>query len=223
MPSTRKAAFSATKILLPLDFTATSETALEAATGLAKQFHAGIHLVHIVPQIPDFTGTDFFPATAVLVEQREVSEQKLRTIQERLARQGVATSFSIEMGNEVVGTLMRVLKEQEADMIVISTHGLSGWQPLILGSIAEHVIKQVDCTLLLLQSAHPVVPASEPTDGARIESFVPQSEQGNRITTGITASETPAQRHLNEVAGDLAEQGAQTEQRFDESHSQFTK
>jgi nucleotide-binding universal stress UspA family protein len=139
-------------ILLPIDFSPSSETALEAATGLAQQFHAGIHLVHIIQEIPDFSGSDFFPETAVLQERREAIEQQLRACQEQLMLKGVQTSFSIETGNDIVGNLLRVIKLEKADMVVISTHGLSGWRPLILGSIAEQVIKQVDCTLLLLQS-----------------------------------------------------------------------
>jgi nucleotide-binding universal stress UspA family protein len=40
-------------------------------------------------------------------------------------------------------------------MVVISTHGISGWHPLVFGSIAEKVIKLVQCPLLLLRSAKP--------------------------------------------------------------------
>jgi nucleotide-binding universal stress UspA family protein len=147
-----KAAFSAKKILLPIDFSLSSEAALEAATGLAEQFHAGIHLVHIIPEIPDFNGSDFFPETAVLQERRETIEEKLDARKEQLMLKGVAASFSIETGNDIVGSLMRVIKREKTDMVVISTHGMSGWHPLVFGSIAEQVIKQVNCTLLLLQS-----------------------------------------------------------------------
>jgi len=40
-------------------------------------------------------------------------------------------------------------------MVVISTHGISGWHPLVFGSIAEKVVKLVQCPLLLLRSAKP--------------------------------------------------------------------
>ena len=41
------------------------------------------------------------------------------------------------------------------DMVIISTHGISGWHPLVFGSIAEKVVKLVQCPLLLLRSAKP--------------------------------------------------------------------
>jgi nucleotide-binding universal stress UspA family protein len=104
MSDTHKAAFSATKILLPMDFSSSSEAALEAATGLAQQFHAALHLVHIIPEVPDFNGSDFFPETAVLQERRQTIEQKLGACKEQLTLKGVHTSFSIETGTILLAT-----------------------------------------------------------------------------------------------------------------------
>jgi hypothetical protein len=80
-----------------------------------------------------------------------------------LTKDTVPASFCIEEGNDIVGILMRVIKRENTDMLVISTHGMSGWHPLIFGSIAEQVIKQVNCSLLLLQSGRPVFAAKEHT------------------------------------------------------------
>ena len=176
MPDTHKPAFSVTMILLPIDFSPMSEAALEAATGLAQQFHAGIHLVHIIPETPDFNGSDFFPETSVLQERKETIEEKLDARKEQLTIKGVPTSFSIETGNDIVGSLMRVIKRENADMVVISTHGLSGWRPLILGSIAEQVIKQVNCTLLLLKSDQHGSAAEEPAIASLGRLLCPTSE-----------------------------------------------
>ena len=155
MPSFQKTAFSATKILLPIDFSSMSEAALEAATGIAQQFHASIHLVHIVPEIPDFNGADFFPETTVLEERKETIEERLADRQDKLTLKGISTTVGVERGNDIVGTLMRVIKQEHIDMVVISTHGISGWHPLVFGSIAEKVVKLVQCPLLLLRSAKP--------------------------------------------------------------------
>jgi len=220
--NTHKAAFTATKILLPIDFSPSSEAAVEAATGFAQQFHAGIHLVHIIPEIPDFSGADFFPETAVLQERKETIEQKLDACRERLAQKGVPASFSIELGNDIVGSLMRVIKREHSDMVVISTHGMSGWHPLIFGSIAEHMIKQVYCTLLLLQSDRGFA-AEESAIQIPEKTLVPHIADMGHIESAFRKEATPAQRRLDRVADDLAEQGSKTEQRYDQSHSLFTK
>jgi nucleotide-binding universal stress UspA family protein len=222
MSDTHKAAFSATKILLPIDFSPSSEAAIEAATGFAQRFHASIHLVHIIPEIPDFNGSDFFPETAVLQERKETIEQKLDACRERLVQKGVPASFNIELGNDIVGSLMRVIKREHSDMVVISTHGMSGWHPLIFGSIAEHMIKQVNCTLLLLQSDCGFA-AEEPAIQILENTFVPQIPDTGHLEPTVREAATPAQRRLDRVADDLAEQGSRTEQRYDQSHSLFTK
>ena len=223
MSNAHKAAFSAKKILLPIDFSPSSEAALEAATGLAEQFHAGIHLVHIIPEIPDFNGSDFFPETAVLQERRETIEEKLDARKEQLMLKGVAASFSIETGNDIVGSLMRVIKREKTDMVVISTHGMSGWHPLVFGSIAEQVIKQVNCTLLLLQSNHRASTAEEPAIEVGEDSFVPQVSETVRLESTLPEPRTLSQKRLDRVADDLAQRGGQAEQQYDQDHSLFTK
>ncbi len=50
---------------------------------------------------------------------------------------------------------MLVIEREHIDMVVLSTHGISGWRPLVFGSIAEKVVKQVQCPLLLLRSVEP--------------------------------------------------------------------
>ena len=223
MLNTHKAAFSATKILLPIDFNPSSEAAMEAATGLAQQFHAGVHLVHIIPEAPDFNGSDFFPTTAVLLERRETIEQGLVACVEQLRRKGVQASFSIETGNDIVKSLMCVIKRENTDMVVISTHGMSGWHPLIFGSIAEQVIKQVNCTLLLLQSDRHGAVAEEHAIEVSESSFVPNVvETGHLGSTGPESRTLPRKR-LDRVADDLAERGGRTEQQYDQAHSLFTK
>ena len=223
MTSTNNAAFSATKILLPIDFSASSEAAVEAGTGLAKQFHASVHLVHIIPEIPDFNGSDFFPETAVLQERKETIEQRLDIYKAQLGAQGVPTTVSIETGNDIVGNLMIVLKREKADMIVISTHGLTGWRPVILGSIAEQVIKLANCTLLLLHSVQHLSTPEEPAIDVWEDLFVASAVEVNHPASSAQTPVPSAQRQLDRFADELAKKGEKTEQRYDATLSIFTK
>ena len=72
-----------------------------------------------------------------------------------LAARGVKSTSSVEVGNDIAGNIMEVVEREHIDMVVISTHGISGWHPLVFGSIAEKVVKLVQCPLLLLRSAKP--------------------------------------------------------------------
>ena len=150
-----------TKILLPTDFSPSSISAFDMAVDLAKHYRAKLHLVHIIPTIPDFNGADFFPETSVLEEQKDRIDQRLRACQLSMLAQGADGSYTIETGNDVVGNIMRVIKRDAIDMLVISTHGMSGWRPVVFGSITEKVIRLVQCPLLLLQTPKPVEGSTE--------------------------------------------------------------
>jgi nucleotide-binding universal stress UspA family protein len=146
------------KILVPLDFSPSSNAALEMATDLARHFHAALHLVHVVPMLPLNTeaefdsGVKFFGDAAVLQSLKTNTEHQLAPCLAALSSSGVEAGSSIEVGNDVAGNIMIVIEREHVDMVVISTHGISGWHPLIFGSVAEKVVKLVKCPLLLLRS-----------------------------------------------------------------------
>ncbi len=144
-----------TKILLPIDFSPSSQAALELAADLAHHFHAKLHLVHVVPFFPTTTLPDFVPEASFLNEESASAEQHLAKCHKALAARGIEATSSVEVGNDIAGNIMEVVEREHIDMVVISTHGISGWHPLVFGSIAEKVVKLVQCPLLLLRSPKP--------------------------------------------------------------------
>jgi nucleotide-binding universal stress UspA family protein len=144
--------FHPTKILLPIDFSSSSYAALETGMELARQFQAELYLVHIIPMLPIVTGAEFFEENAVLQRTRDHAEQQLAARVASLTSQGIQARSHIEVGNDVAGNIMMVIERESIDLIVISAHGMSGWHPMIIGSIAEKVVKLVQCPLLLLRS-----------------------------------------------------------------------
>jgi len=156
MPETLASQFNPTKILVPIDFSPSSEAALRAAMGLAEQFHAEIYLLHAIPMLAITTGmefpTTFYPAEEFLEGAREQAKRKLQETVSLLSGAGIEANYSIEVGSDVVGSILMVMHREQTDLIVISTHGMSGWRPIVFGSIAEKVVKLVEGPLLLLRS-----------------------------------------------------------------------
>jgi nucleotide-binding universal stress UspA family protein len=150
-----------TRILLPVDFSPSSDAALEMAADLAQHFHAELILVNVLPFFPASTLPDFVPEESFLHEARARSELRLNKAMLSLSIRGVSARFAIEVGNDVPGSIMEVIDREHINMVVISTHGISGWHPLIFGSIAEKVIKLVQCPLLLLRSIKPDIDRKE--------------------------------------------------------------
>lgn len=144
-----------TKILLPIDFSPSSQAALEMAADLAQHFHAELYLVNVIPFFPTTTLPDLIPETEFIQETRTFAERHLAKCHAALAARGIKSTSSVEIGNDIAGNIMEVVEREHIDMVVISTHGISGWHPLVFGSIAEKIVKLVQCPLLLLRSAKP--------------------------------------------------------------------
>jgi nucleotide-binding universal stress UspA family protein len=144
-----------TKILLPIDFSPSSQAALEMAADLAQHFHAELHLVNVIPFFPATTLPDFVSQESFLDEARSRTMHHLTKCHKALAERGVKSTSTVEVGNDIAGNIMEVVDREHIDMLVISTHGVSGWHPLVFGSIAEKVLKLAQCPLLLLRSAKP--------------------------------------------------------------------
>ena len=153
-----------TKILLPIDFSPSSQAALETAADLALHFHAELFLVNVVPIFSAFTSEYAAPQMQFQQEEKTRAEQRLAKARTVLAAKGLKAGSSVEVANDIAGCIMEVAEREHVDFVVISTHGLSGWHPLVFGSIAEKVIKLVQCPLLLLHSAKQESDVKTPSD-----------------------------------------------------------
>lgn len=153
-----------TKILVPIDFSPSSHAALESAADLADHFAASIHLVHVVPMFPTTTLPDFFPETKFTEQATQEAERHFAAASADLAGKGIKVTSSVETGDDVASSILEAVERENADMVVISTHGLTGWHPLVFGSIAEKVMKLVACPVLLLRTPKPVSSAKVTSD-----------------------------------------------------------
>jgi nucleotide-binding universal stress UspA family protein len=99
---------------------------------------------------------DFIPETKFTEEATKEAERHFAAVVADLSGKGVKVSSSVETGDDVASSIMEAVESEKADMVVISTHGLTGWHPLFFGSIAEKVLKLVSCPVLLLRTPKPV-------------------------------------------------------------------
>jgi len=168
MSETPGSTFHPKKILVPMDFSASSIAALATASEMAQQFHAELYLLHVIPMLPIVTGmefpTAFYPRQEFLADAEADAATRFTGFVNNLAGQGVEASSSVEVGNDVVGNVLMVLEREHADLLVISTHGMSGWRPVVFGSIAEKVVKLAECPVLLFRTTKTLV---EPKPGVK--------------------------------------------------------
>jgi len=141
------------KIFCPTDFSKPSYEALKTANELALHFSAELTLIHVVSPIPTVPASPAPKGFNFLSYQQEIeaSAKKLleQVTQEKISRE-IKSRIMVIQGNPA-DEIVRMAAVGNADMIVIATHGLTGWRKFIFGSIAEKVIRLAPCPVLSIQ------------------------------------------------------------------------
>ena len=130
---------SITNILVPTDFSEHADRALSAAASLARVFGAKLHVVHVAPLVPYF-GPPFASGQAFASDLMEVSRKSFDAYMGKLHERGVEAAGTLADGIAYV-EINRVAKDIGADLIVMGTHGRTGVDHLLLGSVAERIVR----------------------------------------------------------------------------------
>ena len=140
-------------ILAAVDFSPHSEIVLDAAVTLAKRFGAKVRLVHAydIP-IPLVSPYEVAIPEPYLEETRRVAAEKLATLVDRVAAQGVAVD-SVLTEVPAASAIVRAAEESKVDLLVIGTHGHTGLKHLLLGSVAERTVRSAGCSVFVAKGA----------------------------------------------------------------------
>lgn len=138
------------KILVSLDGSTLAEAALPHAEALAKSEGAEI----IILRVPNLPAADLFaryPAMAnKIVEDMEIeTDQYLQEEVNKLSKEGVKVSGLLREG-PVPDTILAVAEEKQADLIAMSTHGRTGVQRWLLGSVADKIVHHAHIPVMLI-------------------------------------------------------------------------
>jgi nucleotide-binding universal stress UspA family protein len=143
------------RILVPTDFGKSSENALSYAVAFARKFGAEVLLVHVVQDLSAFIPEAIF-ATPPPVPPVEQFIAAARAAVERvvggLAADGVTLHAEVGVGPPA-DEIVRLAKEKEVDLVVMGTHGHTGLTRMMLGSVAEKVVRRAPCPVLTVR--HP--------------------------------------------------------------------
>lgn len=140
------------RILCALDFSAPSEAALKAAEQLALRFDAELVVAHVVEPVLAPAAFGPLPTTVaqVRVEAEDAAKDRLREIVAGLSARGVRATSVLESG-PAADTLVEIVRARGVDLVVIATHGLTGLEHALLGSVAERVVRLCPCPVLTIK------------------------------------------------------------------------
>lgn len=142
------------KILCPVDFSECSDHALKYATAFAQMYSSRLSLLHVVemPFLPAYSMAGipdiYFPVDEV---QKQCAD-KMNKLVEKLSDGDLDVHGDVQVGSPFLEIIKRA-KEEESDLIVLGTHGRSGLKHMIIGSVAEKVVRKAPCPVLSVK--HP--------------------------------------------------------------------
>jgi universal stress protein A len=139
------------KIILATDFSDASKEASNHALLLAQTHNAELKALHVFDKTAwNIPSHDYLAIDEVVAGIEEARQQGKDTLKELAKSFGlkVETIFAEgDPGHEII----RVAEEENADLIVLGTHGHKGWKRFTLGSVAELVIKHAPCAVLTIK------------------------------------------------------------------------
>lgn len=147
-----------TKILVPIDFTTHAAEAVRRAVELARHYGAGVTLCYV------YEPADYPLPSGYIVYTPEQLERVTQEIQKRLeaarkdaeAVSGGAVPISTRLlqGSAAL-SIIDLASDEKFDLIVMGTHGRTGVGRLLMGSVAEKVVRAAPCSVLTVKAAEP--------------------------------------------------------------------
>lgn len=138
-------------ILCAVDFSEFSLRAFRYAVGIARHFRSRLmlqHTVHVSPAL-FLEGTDMTVARDTIQAARHEAEKTLRRLVDQSGAEPSEVFLLVNEG-DIRDRILETIAEQKIDLLVMGTHGHKGFNRLVLGSIAEHMVHEAICPVLVV-------------------------------------------------------------------------
>jgi nucleotide-binding universal stress UspA family protein len=156
------------RILVPVDFSEAAETAVRHATEIAQTYGAEVHLLHVVEEVvyPSAYGIEpaLFPGDEVVARVEKTLGEMART---DVGYEHVQVSATIGYAPM---TILDYVQENQIDLVVIATHGRAGLDRMLLGSVAERVIRQSPVPVFVVKPDRKSLVSTEKKEAAAARS-----------------------------------------------------
>lgn len=139
---------SVKNVLFATDFSPTSESALPYATAICRRLGSTLHAVHVISDASLLLmtgGVDYVSMGTIYEDANSEAKDRLDQISERI--EGIPHRNYVRHG-QVWKNLAAIIEENEVDLVVVGTHGRTGLGKLLLGSVAEDILRHSPCPVL---------------------------------------------------------------------------
>jgi universal stress protein A len=150
-PATDRAEISIKKILAPTDFSPPSRKALHYALRFAEEFGSEVILLHVLEPVMPLTFEGLtMPSPAAEIESSDAAKSLKALVASARAR-GIAGVRAIFRRGFASHEIVEAAKDLDVDLILIATHGYTGWKHFCIGSTAERVVRAAPCPVLVVR------------------------------------------------------------------------
>lgn len=143
---------SLSRILLPTDFSSHSESALALACSLARRYEAHLDVLHVLDRVSDYLRYGSAAAIEFEKEAHVYAAKRLDEIGAQIRAAGLSTTTHLSNG-VAADVIAQEAERLAADLIVMGTHGLSGFSHAIIGSVTERTSRLAPCSVLTTKTA----------------------------------------------------------------------
>ena len=145
------------KVLIPTDFSECSQRAVQYGLAVAEKFQAKPYIIHVweLPMTGSILPVDPYPEM-VFTEEQKAAKERLTRLTDELKTHGIDAEAIFAFGKAYV-EIVKAAADLEADLIVLATHGRGGISHLLLGSVAEKVVRLAPCPVLTVRALKPAV------------------------------------------------------------------
>ena len=149
--------FAPKRILVPTDFSNYADNALRQAVDIAKQYHAKVFLLHVIGDHIRQCIEDYCLSDAVVKEiERDSMMASLDNLKKEINRLSDDSS-DVEISSYVKRgvpseEVLREQEEKDIDLIVMASHGRTGISRILIGSVAEKVMRGAKCPVMLVRN-----------------------------------------------------------------------
>lgn len=154
------------KILCPMDFSDTSLRALRTAVGLAERLGSSLTLLHVVEPAPSVgaappveayiatPGLTYGSAVEYERQTREEAQKQMNILIEGHVPKSLGVTVAVEIGDDA-RRIVNYADEGDFELIVMGTHGRTGIKRVLLGSVAEKVVRHAHCPVMTIPPRDP--------------------------------------------------------------------
>ena len=139
-------------IMVPYDGSKNSSRAFKVAIDLAKKYNSkitGITCIDVIYRGQWYYDSDYYAVK--IKKQKEIVRKSVVNLEKAAKKEGIGFAFEIFQSRSVVEKIITFAKTKKIDLIVMGSHGRTGFDKLLLGSVANGVVQRVKCHVMIVR------------------------------------------------------------------------